>query len=188
MPLVVHLDYQRIAFLLKHSCDFDIERSITSDVSDDLLTVQTYYSIIIRGTEIHEHPFVRSRLVIEYIPVPYGTFIIVEILTLGVPVTWHHQGTVSVEVIFVQHCTVRIEIPVCKIGRGLSMRLHPVIVITVFERIDNGLPHSVQRNRLTAKHIHDLRSRSIFACTGSSAGYKHCCHQTYQLEIFHNRH
>lgn len=139
----------------------------------NLLSVESDNRFIVRRTEIHEGASVWFRLPVEYISVPDRALIIVELIPLSIPVTRHHQGVVSIEIVLIEDSAVGIEVSVREIRACIRVRLHPVIVISVFIRIDNGFPKTVQGNCLSSENIHYLRSRRIF--TGICCGRQQYC-------------
>ena len=81
----------------------------------NLVPVQTGYSFVIRGSEIHEKTLSGLQVIVEIPSVPYRSLIIIQFLTLRIPVAGDLQGLVSIEIVFIEDCPVFVEIAVGKI-------------------------------------------------------------------------
>ncbi len=148
-----------------------------------LLSVESDYSFIIGCTEINEGPPVFLDTIVKDIPVPDCTFIIIKIITLRIPVAGDHQSSACIEIIFIKDCPVRVEIPVHKIRGLFTMRSHPVTVVSVFIRVHDCLPQSVQRHCLPSVHIHDLRCGKVLSGIRDNGDRQQCCKKKH---VFHN--
>ena len=154
--LVVHLHDERILPLAQLARYLEIEGSEPAGVRTQTFAVEPDDSLVIGRTEMEKLAFRWVEIGSETLAIPDGALIIVQFRALGVPVAGDIDALVRLEVIFLKtrRIVIILILRIKEIGR-----IEAVIIISVFERIDNRAPFSVERDGVARRKIGNQRFR-----------------------------